>query len=252
MKKQAVIFSFSVMFFAGMLLCIFPKQQAVSSKNFALVEYFTSDACYRCPPADEVVKQMQRDYADKNVFVLAYHVDYRNDSLWSDPFSQSSFSERQRRYGRRFRLYSVYTPQVIINGKKEVVGSDKALLYSSLQAAVKDTATSQVSIMGTKRKDDSLIITFRANAYKENILNVALVQNSFQQKIEKGANRGKTLQHQNIVRELSAIPFIGKKEGTAMLAIPSGLSLNDISIVAFVQNRGTLTVTSATAISPAD
>lgn len=254
MKRKAYIYSFSILFLAGIFLYDLPGQHSASSKNFAVVEYFTSDACYRCPPADEVVRQMANDYADKEVFVLAYHVDYRDDSLWHDAFSQPSFSERQRKYGRRFRLYSVYTPQVIVNGKKEFVGSDKDLLYSSLRTALKDTAISKVEIstIHSQSRSDSILIKYKTNAYKENILNIALVQKEVEQKIERGANRGKILQHTNIVRSFNAIPFIGKKEGTAMLAIPSGLSVNDITIIAFVQNRNTMAITSATAISPLD
>jgi len=254
MKRQASIFSFSILFLAGLLLYNLPEQLAVSSKNFAVVEYFTSDACYRCPAADKVVRQMAKEYADKEVFVLAYHVDYRDDSLWRDAFSQPSFSERQRKYGRRFRLFSVYTPQVIVNGKKEFVGSDKDLLYSSLRTALKDTAISKVEIstINSQGRNDSILISYKTKAYKENILNIALVQKAVEQKIERGANRGKILQHTNIVRSFNAIPFIGKKEGTAMLAIPSGISLTDITVIAFVQNRNTMAITSATAISPLD
>lgn len=252
MKRQSYIFSVSLLLFTSIAYSLLPRQSVVSSKNFAVVEYFTSDACYRCPPADEVIKQVANDYADKNVFVLAYHVDYRDDSLWRDIFSDPSYSERQRKYARRFRLFSAYTPQVIVNGREEMVGSNKGVVHSSLRSALKDTATSKIELIMLRGKKDSLIVSYKTSAFKENILNIALVQKTFEQKVERGANRGKQLQYTNIVRGLEQIPFIGKKEGTAVLAIPSGLSENDLQVISFVQNRSSMEITSATALSLAD
>src|SRR6187455_337133 len=98
------------------------NKMAKEKDGFALVELFTSEGCSSCPPADAILEEVQKKYIDKNVLVVAYHVDYWDKLGWKDIFSNAFFTERQEYYSNIFRLNSIYTPQVVINGRKEFVG----------------------------------------------------------------------------------------------------------------------------------
>lgn len=84
-----------------------------------LVELFTSEGCSSCPPADHLLAQL-----DPSAIVLSEHVDYWDHQGWKDRFSSHAFTERQENYARRFRLDGPYTPEMVVDGAAEFVGSD--------------------------------------------------------------------------------------------------------------------------------
>ena len=94
-----------------------------------VVELFTSEGCSSCPPADKLLTSAQSNFGNE-IIVLSYHVDYWDRLGWKDPFSKAIFSERQRMYSQKLNLSSVYTPQAIVNGQVQFVGSDKKLLWN--------------------------------------------------------------------------------------------------------------------------
>ncbi|MEO6849831.1 MAG: DUF1223 domain-containing protein, partial [Mucilaginibacter sp.] len=104
----------------------------VTSKGFAVVELFTSEGCSSCPPADAVVAKVQKESANKPVYILAYHVDYWNRLGWKDVFSSPEYSARQNQYAHWLKLSSVYTPQVVVNGRTEFVGSEEGALRGAI------------------------------------------------------------------------------------------------------------------------
>ena len=101
--------------------------------GFALIELFTSEGCSSCPAADAILEEVQKKYIDKNVLIVGYHVDYWDKLGWKDVFSDASFTQRQEYYSTIFHLNSIYTPQVVVNGKTEFVGSNKEKLISSIE-----------------------------------------------------------------------------------------------------------------------
>ena len=106
--------------------------------GFAVVELFTSEGCSSCPPADKLLGQIdERARADgSRVFPLAFHVDYWNHLGWTDPFSSEASSNRQRDYGRALHLESIYTPQMIVNGEREFVGSNGEIAEKAVSEAL--------------------------------------------------------------------------------------------------------------------
>src|SRR5579862_8474584 len=104
-----------------------------------LVELFTSEGCSDCPPADALLGKLDRSQPVRNaqLVVLSEHVDYWNDIGWKDPYSSHEFSVRQGDYAHRFRLDSAYTPQMVVDGETQFVGSDERRAIETIEGAAK-------------------------------------------------------------------------------------------------------------------
>ncbi len=118
-----------------------PKVKNMVEENktsvFAVVELFTSEGCSSCPPADKLVSEIVSEKHD-NIYVLTYHVDYWNRLGWKDVFSKSEWSARQQYYAAMLGLEGVYTPQIVVNGKQEFVGSNESKLRNAISNAGKE------------------------------------------------------------------------------------------------------------------
>src|SRR3954452_18668487 len=92
-----------------------------------VVELFTSQGCSSCPPADALIHDIANDPAIRGrVIPLAFHVDYWDSLGWRAPFSSAEWPQRQARYARTMRLWSVYPPQPVVSGRRYFVGSNRA------------------------------------------------------------------------------------------------------------------------------
>src|ERR1700732_636489 len=113
---------FRILAVASFVAAIGPAQV----RTPVIVELFTAEGCSSCPPADNVLSGLARAFPDIEVIPLSEHVDYWNHLGWGDPYSASLYSARQQDYGRVFRLESVFTPQMVVNGQAQFSGSDRA------------------------------------------------------------------------------------------------------------------------------
>jgi len=102
-------------------------EDSLSSKPFVLIELFTSEGCSSCPSADKNLEKIaaQAKASGQNIYTLSYHVDYWDYLGWKDPYATKQFSDRQRAYASQFKSSRIYTPQMIVNGKTEFVGSNQ-------------------------------------------------------------------------------------------------------------------------------
>ncbi len=155
-----ILFTLVVFVMATFTFCQAKSSAATSSKNsksFAVLELFTSEGCSSCPAADRLLPQLMK--TDSNVVALSFHVDYWDNLGWKDAFSNASFTERQRRYGNQFHLESIYTPQLVINGEYELVGSNRQKAESLIKKVEEDAPHSEIKITNLKQQDQHLEVS---------------------------------------------------------------------------------------------
>jgi len=156
-----------------------------------VVELFTSQGCSSCPPADALLGELARR---PGVIALAYHVDYWDDLGWKDRYSMPEATQRQKGYVRRLSRSGAFTPQVVVSGDTSLIGSNRAAVEQAL-AGDRDALAIALSKVGS-----NLQIQF-TEAWRES-MDVYLVSYLAQatDKIERGENARRTLQHFNVVR----------------------------------------------------
>lgn len=209
-------------------------------KGFALVELFTSEGCSSCPPADDLVAKVQKEIGDKPVYILAYHVDYWNRLGWKDVFSSADYSKRQNEYARWLKLSQVYTPQIVVNGKKEFVGSQEGALRNAIKSSLLESGDVQLNLAVTRNANNTALVQYKVEGNtgnSNNVISLALVQKQAVIKVERGENGGRTLAHAQIVRNLQTLS-LSKNTGSATIALPAGFNIQGWEVIGFVQNSG--------------
>ncbi len=214
------------------------QEQTHKGKGFAVLELFTSEGCSSCPPAEAVLARVQQQVGDKPVYLLAYHVDYWNRLGWKDSYSKSQFSRRQQDYSQQLAA-QVYTPQLVINGQSEFVGSDEAAVNSSIEAALDGAGTAAINLKG-QLQSGKLSFTYQVtgNSPASQLL-IALVQKHAVSQVKRGENEGRTLSHVQVVRELQAFSLQHSATGSRQFSLPSEFNRNDWEVVGMVQDTQT-------------
>jgi hypothetical protein len=211
-------------------------------KSFALLELFTSEGCSSCPSADRLLPQLAT--IDSNIITLSFHVDYWNDLGWKDKFSSSEFTNRQREYGQQLHLESIYTPQLVINGKYELVGSNRSTAESDIREALKEEAQIQLGFDEVKRDGEKLKISYHADGeLKNQDIFIALVQKHAETNVRAGENRGSKLSHTNVVRSLTKKSLQQKMDFE--ISVPGDLADDNWQLVLFSQDKNDLRITGA-------
>lgn len=220
--------------------------------GFAVVEAFTSEGCSSCPPAYEVIEKIENEALSSNnhVFILDFHVDHWDHLGWKDPFSEAQYSDRQREYSRVIGPDYLYTPQMIINGQEEFIGSQENKAKEGVSKALSSSlAALNINLKESDIKvQDSIVILYDVSEIPQNTtLNFALTENSITSKVLAGENEGKTLVHKNVVRRFISIPFEAKK-GIMKIPSLSQYSQSGYKITCFVQNTQNMKIVAANGI----
>ena len=228
-----------------------PQKETILVKGsyapVAVLELFTSEGCSSCPPADNLLPQLAK--LDSNVIPLSFHVDYWNRLGWTDPFSSSEYSERQRDYSRQFNLESVYTPQLIINGEYELVGSSRAKAESTIKNALKEKATLRLTVENVKLNNGKLSFSVSLEGeFKKTDLLAALVQKQAVMNVKAGENSGAKLSHTNVVR--SFVKQTASSKNEFELTIPENLKNNQWQLVIYAQQKNDLKISGAIVYNP--
>jgi len=234
------LFTLIAVLVAGVLLAITrhdskPMQKnEAGAKGFVLMELFTSQGCSSCPPADDLLGEYA-EKNDSNIIPIAFHVDYWNKLGWLDSFSNHQFTERQEKYDADFLHADVYTPQLIINGQKEMVGSEKAAVKKAIANALKEEPAVKINVTNVTENNSSVQLNYLLDGNISNTtLNVALVQHKTITQVKAGENDGSTLRNYNVIRLFKS--YAAMSSGTVELALPVGIDIKEFSVVLFVQN----------------
>lgn len=224
------------------------------AEPFAVVELFTSEGCSDCPPAEELLNKITKEaMANKTyVYPLAFHVDYWNKLGWKDSFSDSSYSNRQRKYRAALGNEVVYTPQMIVNGNTECVGSDEKRSQTLIDSFMVIKPDWYFTIHPDEKLLEEGIVSTEyeilkrpaANDSIQHMLCYAIVERNLTTDITKGENKGLKLTHQNIVRVFGSQKLEGEK-GSFKLEYKLGKMGKNHSIITFIQEVKSMKIVGA-------
>lgn len=177
------------------------------------------------------METIDKEYAGKNVLVLSYHVDYWNKLGWKDEFSSTENTTRQGYYANIFRLNSIYTPQAVVNGTMQFVGSDRNKMTNAIDHSKK---TNKAITLSVSTDNNKVIVDYKLDNQlaNESIL-IAFVQKKAITDVKRGENGGRKLHHINIVREFD---IIKTDKGSVQFILP-GKTKADFFVIALLQNE---------------
>jgi hypothetical protein len=243
---RLAIFSFAV---ALALVVLAPRGAGVSaakadeSRTPVLVELFTSEGCSSCPPADALLARLDKTQfvPGAQAIVLSEHVTYWDQLGWRDRFSQEAITERQREYAARFGLNDVYTPQMVVDGAAELVGSDERGLTAVVKKAASEPKV-ELKIEKVEWSGETLRFAVSGSADAKAELMAALAEDAAETAVARGENAGHTLKHVAVVTVLADLgkAEVGKgvAEGkTLTLKAPHGSAEKAMRLVVFLVDR---------------
>lgn len=188
---------------AGILLALAAAAQppATPHRRPVLVELFTSEGCSDCPPADALLAKLDASQFSPGVqaIVLSEHVTYWNHLGWRDPFSFDQMDQRQSQYSRHFSLDQVYTPQMVVDGAHQFVGSDAAALNRALESAA-SSPKPELTIEKADLAATVIRFSVRGPSTSKTVLIAALAQDATRSEVMRGENAGRVLHHIAVAR----------------------------------------------------
>jgi hypothetical protein len=230
--------------------------------NPVIVELFTSEGCSDCPPADQLLYRLAQTQPvpGAQIIALEQHVDYWDYEGWRDPFSSSQFTRRQKDYVHAFNLPSAYTPEMVVDGTTEFVGSDSHRALGAIERAAR---TPKANLQIARRQDAAsslqtahLHVSFPALSgwnpkHGADVL-IAITEDDLASNVTRGENAGSRLNHRAVVRELR---LLGRVNSSMTFSADPDLNLDqnwkpeDLHVVVFAQDRSTRQVLGASMIS---
>jgi hypothetical protein len=209
------------------------------SRTPVLIELFTSEGCSSCPPADALLEKLDRSQPvnGAELIVLSEHVDYWNDIGWKDPYSSHEYSERQSAYAARFGRSGIYTPQMVVDGHSELVGSDER---GAVKAVENESRFVKVplSLSGLHFENNKVSMHVEAGPLEPSIgarsanLYLAIADESDVSQVSRGENAGRTLKHVAVLRSLVPVGTVNKADKVS----------KDITVNVSNESRGRLRI----------
>jgi hypothetical protein len=228
-----------------------------------LVELFTSEGCSSCPPADKLLAQIdtRQPVNGAQAIILEEHVDYWDDQGWRDPFASAAATQRQKEYA--FTLHAeVYTPQMVVDGRTELLGSDPNAAQHAIEKAsaapkpsLELTWVGATATMGGPKllhvRAGKLSDADNASASKSAEVFLAITESHLHSDVRRGENAGRGLEHDGVVRKLTSL---GKanSSGEFSFDLQTGVKLSpdwkreNIRVVVFVQDTHSRRIYAAT------
>ena len=241
--KSTVLTLFIIPFLLG--ATFHAEKETTLENNPIVLELFTSQGCSSCPPADKLLKQVKSN----NIIALSYHVDYWNYIGWKDPFSKEEFTNKQRKYGSKFYSSTIYTPQLVVNGREHFVGSNRQKLKQKITQYAKQKPKSNISLSKVIKDDDIVNFDYKIEGLQsDDNLRIVLVIDERRTSVKRGENRNRELVNSNIV--ISEQKFkIDKTIGKGSIIIPEIVEEKDnLSLVLIIENDA-LDINAATQVN---
>lgn len=209
-----------------------------------IVELFSSEGCSSCPPAEDVINKLIKSAQSegKPIYPLVFHVDYWDYLGWKDVYANSIFTGRQQKYAEFFKLRSIYTPQAIVDGKNELVGSNENKMNVFINEELKKTVSLKSEISALKNGINKITINYVVqNEVPDLAINLAFTEKGIVNFVKSGENAGKTLHHENVVRYFETIS-LKQTSGTKIITLPAGIESNQLNLVAYLQNEKSMEI----------
>ena len=242
---SSILFNLAILDFGKNGVIDHPAQEGI-----AVVELFTSQGCSSCPSADRLLSRIidEAENEDQAVYGLSFHVDYWNRLGWKDPYSQRAFTERQYAYARQMRQQGVYTPQMVVNGQAEFVGSNRGVATSEISKAQSKGIAKPIEVKQISARNGKLAFEY-SSPFTEGAswLNIALVERGIATQVKHGENGGRLLKHDNVVRSFQQQDL--KSGGEIEVDIPADLDLTKSSLILYTQKKSNWHIDGATRVS---
>jgi hypothetical protein len=236
-----------------------PISPEIADPQPVLLELFTSEGCSSCPPADAFLKQLDDTGLVDHVEVIAIeeHVDYWNRLGWTDRFSSHDWTERQERYARSFGRGGIYTPQLVVNGREELVGSAAGEARQKILDASKiPGARLRLSINSITPQSAVFSVAIESAPSKATHAEpwLAVTERGLSSNILRGENEGRNLSHAAVLRSLTRLggPQTGSFAGaetTVLIPLDPAWKRENLRFVVFLQEPKTLHILGAAASS---
>jgi hypothetical protein len=223
--------------------------QVKKQRSPVVVELFTSEACSSCPPADALLVELDQKQIVPGVYVIALgeHVDYWNHTGWTDRFSSAKFSRRQSDYSTQFGLDSVYTPQMVVDGRSQFVGNDAQRARDVIGRAAQ--APKPATVVVEKNGGELHVRVEGAGAHPAEVV-LAITEDGLTTSVSGGENGGRQLRHTAVVRELRTLGTTqnGEFAGRARSPMNPEWRREHLRAVVFVQASTNRHVIGATSV----
>lgn len=211
------------------------------ARKAVVVELFTSEGCNTCPPADELLSRLReaRLSGGTEIIPLGLHVDYWNHLGWTDRFSSSSYTDRQKAYAEKLHIQETYTPQMVVDGATEFNGSDVQSARQAITQALLRPQTADIQMSTVA--DDKLQVSVKASPEASGEVLLALTEDNLMSKVSAGENNKRELHHTAVVRDLRVLGKLknGVFEAGVPLKLKKDWKREDLRAVVFVQeSRG--------------
>ena len=179
--------------------------------SVAIVELFTSEGCSSCPPADALLQKIHLKQTSSGQLIvgISEHVTYWNNLGWKDQYSDQTFTNRQEIYASRFSAEGPYTPQMVLNGYDQFVGSNGGALEQALRTDA-HRKHANLTIVSATRQANELALKFSLVGAASKSLDIVavLTDDEDRSNVLRGENSGRSLQHVSVARSLSRIATV--------------------------------------------
>ncbi len=246
--KRFVLVGLPALVATGVLAAYRPTTPPAAGRVPVVVELFTSEGCSSCPAADAALRELEaaQSVPGAEVIALSQHVDYWNRLGWKDPFSAAQFTDRQRAYAAGFGTGS-YTPQAVVNGQVELVGSNRAALLAAIAKAAQGPRT---AVHLARQGPGALAVQVAALPTGAPAADVLLVitETGLATQVGRGENAGRLLRHAAVVRALRSLGPASHATFSAPLALRPEWKTENLRAVVLVQEPATHRIVGAASL----